>query len=83
MFDCSNCVVYNFEQFQEFERAIRQRDNLIEDLTASLQQALSARDALLTKVSVVSSAKLPDKPDDQVRLFFHAKKISKKKNFQN
>lgn len=45
-------------KLQEFERAINQRDNLIEDLTTSLQQALASRDALLAQISVLNSTQL-------------------------
>uniref|UniRef100_A0ABD2XID6 Pericentrin/AKAP-450 centrosomal targeting domain-containing protein n=1 Tax=Trichogramma kaykai TaxID=54128 RepID=A0ABD2XID6_9HYME len=41
-------------KFQEFERALNQRDNLIEDLTTSLQQALASRDALITQIDILT-----------------------------
>lgn len=45
-------------KLQEFEVAINQRDNLIEDLTTSLQQALASRDALLAQISSLNSTQL-------------------------
>ncbi|XP_032454885.1 centromere-associated protein E isoform X3 [Nasonia vitripennis] len=50
-------------KLQEFDRALNQRDNLIEDLTTSLQQALASRDALLAQISVLNSTQLgnPDR----------------------
>ncbi|XP_046753841.1 centromere-associated protein E-like isoform X2 [Diprion similis] len=45
-------------KLQEFERAVNQRDNLIEDLTASLEQTLSARDYLLTQVNTLNAMQL-------------------------
>ncbi|XP_047352816.1 A-kinase anchor protein 9-like isoform X2 [Vespa velutina] len=44
-------------KLQEFEKAINQRDNLIEDLTSSLEQALSARDALVAQLNSLNSAR--------------------------
>ncbi|KAK2581852.1 hypothetical protein KPH14_002317 [Odynerus spinipes] len=44
-------------KLQEFEKAINQRDNLIEDLTSSLEQALSARDALVAQLNSLNAAR--------------------------
>ncbi|XP_014603127.1 PREDICTED: golgin subfamily A member 4-like isoform X3 [Polistes canadensis] len=44
-------------KLQEFEKAINQRDNLIEDLTSSLEQALSARDALVNQLNSLNAAR--------------------------
>lgn len=41
-------------KLQEYEKAVNQRDNLIEDLTTSLQQALASRDAALAQIKVLS-----------------------------
>lgn len=45
-------------QLQEFEKAVNQRDNLIEHLTSSLEQALSARDAVTAQLSALNSMQL-------------------------
>jgi len=42
----------------EFEKAVNQRDNLIEHLTSSLEQALSARDAVTTQLNALNSMQL-------------------------
>lgn len=44
-------------KLQEFEKAINQRDNLIEDLTSSLEQALSARDALVAQLNSLNATR--------------------------
>jgi len=43
---------------QEFEKAVNQRDNLIEHLTSSLEQALSARDAVTAQLNALNSMQL-------------------------
>lgn len=43
---------------QEFEKAVNQRDNLIEHLTSSLEQALSARDAVTAQLNTLNSMQL-------------------------
>lgn len=48
-------------QLQEFERAVSQRDNLIEDLTASLEQTLSARDGLLIQLNALNSMQIENR----------------------
>ncbi|XP_031829895.1 uncharacterized protein LOC116425825 isoform X3 [Nomia melanderi] len=48
-------------KFQEFEKAINKRDNLLEELTWSLQQALSARDNLVTQLNSLNAMQIPDK----------------------
>lgn len=53
-------------KLQEFERAINQRDNLIEDLTTSLQQALASRDALLAQISVLNTTQLGNSNGDNI-----------------
>ncbi|XP_043270421.1 A-kinase anchor protein 9 isoform X2 [Venturia canescens] len=47
-------LVYH-TKLQDFERAVNQRDNLIHDLTASLEQALSARDALKVRLQSMAA----------------------------
>lgn len=55
MFHALQFIFRLFCQLQDFERAVNQRDNLIHDLTASLEQALSARDALKAQLQSMSS----------------------------
>jgi len=43
-------------KLHEYEKAVNQRDNLIEDLTTSLQQALASRDAALAQIKVLSNS---------------------------
>lgn len=43
---------------QEFEKAVNQRDNLIEHLTSSLEQALSARDAVTGQLNALNAIQL-------------------------
>ncbi|XP_071554140.1 uncharacterized protein [Temnothorax nylanderi] len=45
-------------KLQEFEKAVNQRDNLIEHLTSSLEQALSARDAVTAQLNALNSMQL-------------------------
>lgn len=52
------------KQLQEFEQAISQRDNLIEELTWSLQQALSVRDALASQLNSMNATEIPCKDND-------------------
>ena len=56
----------NIEQLQEFERAVNQRDHLIEDLTTSLQQALAARDNLISQLNVLKSAQIENTNGDNI-----------------
>ncbi|XP_012253145.2 A-kinase anchor protein 9 isoform X3 [Athalia rosae] len=48
-------------KLQEFERAVSQRDKLIEDLTASLEQTLSARDSLLLQLNALNAMQLENR----------------------
>ncbi|XP_043259334.1 A-kinase anchor protein 9-like isoform X1 [Colletes gigas] len=48
-------------KLQEFEKAINQRDNLIEELTWSLQQSLSSRDTLVNQLSSMNAIQIPSK----------------------
>ncbi|XP_076684235.1 uncharacterized protein LOC143377145 isoform X2 [Andrena cerasifolii] len=50
-------------KLQEFEKAINKRDNLIEELTWSLQQALAARDNLVSQLNSMNAMQIPDKDD--------------------
>lgn len=52
------CFVFFMKQLQEFEKAVNQRDNLIEHLTSSLEQALSARDAVTAQLTALNSMQL-------------------------
>ncbi|XP_011862266.1 PREDICTED: A-kinase anchor protein 9-like isoform X2 [Vollenhovia emeryi] len=45
-------------KLQEFEKAVIQRDNLIEHLTSSLEQALSARDTVTAQLNALNSMQL-------------------------
>ncbi|XP_050446961.1 A-kinase anchor protein 9-like isoform X3 [Cataglyphis hispanica] len=45
-------------RFQEFEKALYQRDNLIEHLTTSLEQALSARDAAIGQLNALNNMQI-------------------------
>ncbi|XP_077272037.1 uncharacterized protein LOC143902746 isoform X1 [Temnothorax americanus] len=45
-------------KLQEFEKAVNQRDNLIEHLTSSLEQALSARDSVTAQLNALNSMQL-------------------------
>lgn len=45
-------------KLQEFEKALYQRDNLIEHLTASLEQALSARDAVTGQLNALNTMQI-------------------------
>ncbi|XP_014473124.1 PREDICTED: A-kinase anchor protein 9-like isoform X2 [Dinoponera quadriceps] len=55
-------------KLQEFERAVNQRDNLIEHLTSSLAQALSARDAVTAQLNAMNSMQLTNSMVDNVNL---------------
>lgn len=44
-------LVFLIKQLQEYEKAVNQRDNLIENLTSALEQALSDRDAVTTQLN--------------------------------
>ncbi|CAK9818187.1 Pcnt [Anthophora quadrimaculata] len=48
-------------KLQEFEKAVNQRDNLIEDLTWSLQHALSVRDNLASQLNSLNAMEIPCK----------------------
>ncbi|XP_012524431.1 A-kinase anchor protein 9 isoform X3 [Monomorium pharaonis] len=45
-------------KLQEFEKAVNERDNLIEHLTSSLEQALSARDTVTAQLNALNSIQL-------------------------
>ncbi|XP_011164731.1 golgin subfamily A member 4 isoform X3 [Solenopsis invicta] len=45
-------------KLQEFEKAVNMRDNLIEHLTSSLQQALSAKDTVTSQLNALNSMQL-------------------------
>ena len=49
------------KQLQEFEKAVTQRDTLIEDLMFSLQHALSARDNLVSQLNAMNAMEIPCK----------------------
>lgn len=81
---CSNyhvCNIFLVKQFQEFEKALYQRDNLIEHLTTSLEQALSARDAAIGQLNalnnmqidnpVINNMNLQQKVNITYFMFFH------------
>lgn len=59
-------------KLHEYEKAVNQRDNLIEDLTTSLQQALASRDAALAQIKVLSqsleNSSEQNESDEKVRL---------------
>ncbi|KZC09212.1 Pericentrin [Dufourea novaeangliae] len=83
-------------KLQEFEKAINKRDNLIEELTWSLQQALSARDNLVGQLNslnaihisnkdapcTVNSANLQDKIDSMENTLSEQRSIIQKLNSQ-
>ncbi|XP_043509217.1 pericentrin-like isoform X1 [Frieseomelitta varia] len=48
-------------KLQEFEKAVTQRDTLIEDLMFSLQHALSARDNLVSQLNAMNAMEIPCK----------------------
>ncbi|KOX75559.1 Pericentrin [Melipona quadrifasciata] len=48
-------------KLQEFEKAVNQRDTLIEDLMFSLQHALSARDNLVSQLNAMNAMEIPCK----------------------
>lgn len=50
------------KQLQEFENALCERDTLIEQLTISLEQALSARSALTGQLNALNTLQL-DNPN--------------------
>ncbi|XP_076757515.1 uncharacterized protein LOC143427349 isoform X3 [Xylocopa sonorina] len=52
-------------KLQEFEKAVTQRDNLIEDLTWSLQHALSVRDNLVSQLNSLTAMELPSTANDK------------------
>lgn len=56
------------KQLQEFEKAVNQRDNLIEHLTSSLEQALSARDAVTAQLNALNSMQLNNPVINNVNL---------------
>uniref|UniRef100_A0A0C9RCG3 AKAP9_2 protein n=1 Tax=Fopius arisanus TaxID=64838 RepID=A0A0C9RCG3_9HYME len=61
-------------KLQDFEQAVAQRDNLLTELTSSLEQALASRDALKDQVQFLNSLPIlnaptkdqsdPEKPED-------------------
>ena len=53
---------------QEFEKAVNQRDTLIEHLTSSLEQALSARDSVTAQLNALNSIQLNNPTIDNVNL---------------
>ncbi|XP_031363994.1 A-kinase anchor protein 9-like isoform X11 [Apis dorsata] len=48
-------------KLQEFEKAVNQRDNLIEELMWSLQQAISARDNFASQLNALNAMEIPCK----------------------
>lgn len=60
--------MFLIKQLQEFERAVNQRDTLIEHLTSSLEQALSARDAVTAQLNTLNSSQLTDPTINNVNL---------------
>jgi len=56
------------KQLQEFERAVNQRDNLIEHLTSSLEQALSARDNVTAQLNALNSMQINNSAINNVNL---------------
>ncbi|XP_072759638.1 uncharacterized protein [Anoplolepis gracilipes] len=54
-------------KLQEFEKALYQRDNLIEHLTTSLEQALVARDAVTGQLNALNTMRL-DNPVNNMNL---------------
>ncbi|XP_018308232.1 A-kinase anchor protein 9 isoform X3 [Mycetomoellerius zeteki] len=55
-------------KLQEFEKAVNQRDNLIEHLTSSLEQALSARDTATAQLNALNSMQLNNPMIDNMNL---------------
>ncbi|KAG5347491.1 PCNT protein, partial [Acromyrmex charruanus] len=55
-------------KLQEFEKAVNQRDTLIEHLTSSLEQALSARDSVTAQLNALNSIQLNNPTIDNVNL---------------
>ncbi|XP_018368606.1 PREDICTED: A-kinase anchor protein 9-like isoform X3 [Trachymyrmex cornetzi] len=55
-------------KLQEFEKAVNQRDTLIEHLTLSLEQALSARDTVTAQLNALNSIQLNNPMIDNVNL---------------
>ncbi|XP_020284219.1 A-kinase anchor protein 9-like isoform X3 [Pseudomyrmex gracilis] len=55
-------------KLQEFEKAVNQRDTLIEHLTTSLEQALSARDAVTAQLNALNIEKLTNPVVDNMNL---------------
>ncbi|XP_018057883.1 PREDICTED: A-kinase anchor protein 9-like isoform X2 [Atta colombica] len=55
-------------KLQEFEKAVNQRDTLIEHLTSSLEQALSARDSVTAQLNTLNSIQLNNPTIDNVNL---------------
>ncbi|XP_067211849.1 golgin subfamily A member 4-like isoform X3 [Linepithema humile] len=55
-------------KLQEFEKAVNQRDNLIEHLTSSLEQALSARDAVTKQLNALNTMQLTNPTINNVNL---------------
>nr|XP_033185460.1 A-kinase anchor protein 9-like isoform X1 [Bombus vancouverensis nearcticus] len=52
-------------KLQEFEKAVNQRDKLIEDLMWSLQHALSVRDNLASQLNSINAMQIPCKDSDK------------------
>lgn len=61
-------LVFFFKQLQEFEKAVNQRDTLIEHLTSSLEQALSARDAVTAQLNTLNTVQLTSSAINNVNL---------------
>ncbi|KAL6263194.1 hypothetical protein P5V15_005994, partial [Pogonomyrmex californicus] len=55
-------------KLQEFEKAVNQRDNLIEHLTLSLEQALAARDSVTVQLNALNSMQLDNPVINNVNL---------------
>ncbi|XP_058802826.1 uncharacterized protein LOC131670866 [Phymastichus coffea] len=61
---CTDLLGTYHTKLQEFERALQHRDDLIEDLTTSLQQALASRDALLAQITILNTSELENTNDN-------------------
>lgn len=61
-------LIFYIKQLHEFEKAVNQRDNLIEHLTSSLEQALSARDNVTAQLNALNSMQLTNPAINNVNL---------------
>lgn len=71
------------KQLQEFEKAVNQRDTLIEHLTTSLEQALSARDAVTAQLNALNTTELTNPMVDNVNLQQKASSVLRTSAFCN